>query len=285
MVDRRGNVVGIISQREIYRALTSLSGLEKRGIQLAMILEDKPGSIKEVTDVIRGKGARLVSILTSYDRVPEGYRRAYIRAYAIERKSLSEMIEELKQKARVLYVVDHKTDSREIIEEPDFDGRRVAEDKSSSLVQNGKIILATDFSENSLPARDLALKYAKTLEADLHVVHVVDTRYDVYLGYAADVDSVRHKIGEMVESYMDETVKDCKKVWGRVETHVLSGRPYEEIVRFAKKENAHLIVMGNPRMDGAHSRVGGQHSRERTPKGSVSRPGGTLLKRRRLTVL
>lgn len=257
VVDGTGKVVGIISQREIYRALTSLSGLEKRGIQLAFLLEDRPGSIKEVTDIIRGRGARLVSILTSYDRVPAGYRRAYIRAYAVERATLPEMIDELRQKARLLYLVDLRADRREIIEEPGAEANGAAEAKPSSLVDNGKIILATDFSENSIPARDLALEYAKTLKAALYIVHVIDTRYDVYLGYAADVTSVRHKIGEMVETYMADTFKECKKVWDRVETRVTSGRPYEEILRFADKENAHLIVMGTHGWTGVtHALVG-----------------------------
>lgn len=244
VLDQSGKVVGLISQREIYQALTSLSGLAKRGIQLALLLEDRPGSIKEVTDIIRSRGARLVSILTSYDRVPEGYRRAYIRAYAVERSTLPEMLEEVSHKTKLMYMVDHRTDQREIFEEPDLDLRKAGCVRAASLVYGGKIVLATDFSENSIPARELALKYAETLQADLHIIHVVDTRYNIYLAYTTDVDTVQRKIREMVTASMDETVKECKKVWDRVEAHVWSGRPEEEIVRFAAKENAHLLVMG-----------------------------------------
>ena len=257
VVDESGKVVGIISQQEIYEALSSLSGLAKRGIQLALLLEDRPGSIKEVTDVIRSHGARLVSILTSYDRVPEGYRRAYIRAYAVDRSTLAEMLEEVTQKARLLYMVDHKTDRREIREEPDFDMRKAAHDRTSSLVNGGKILLATDFSDNSIPARELALKYAKTLQADLHIVHVMDTTYDGYLVYGAYITEVSRMMDEMINASMEQTVKECKKVWERIESHVLSGRPEAEIVRFAAKENAHLIVMGTHGWTGViHALVG-----------------------------
>ena len=257
VVDKTGKVVGVISQQAIYQALTSLSGLSKRGIQLALLLEDKPGSIKEVTDVIRKRGARLVSILTSYDRVPDGYRRVYIRAYAVERSAMSEMLEEIRQKAKLLYMVDHKDDRREIFEEPDAPITKAGEERPASLTNNGQILLATDFSQNSIPARTLALEYAKMLHADLHILHVIDTRFDGYLAYAADVGEVRGRIDQMVQGYMDETVRECKKVWDRIESHVRSGRPEEEIVRFAVKENCHLIVMGTHGATGlTHALVG-----------------------------
>jgi acetoin utilization protein AcuB len=108
-----GKLVGIITQMDLFRALISLSGLEKRGIQFAFQLEDAPGSIKQVTDIIRGHGGRLVSILSSYDHVPAGYRYVYIRSYGLDRADLPKLREELRQKAILLYMVDHKEDKRE----------------------------------------------------------------------------------------------------------------------------------------------------------------------------
>jgi acetoin utilization protein AcuB len=108
-----GKLVGIITQMDLFRALISLSGLERRGVQFAFQIEDRPGSIKEVTDVIRSHGGRLVSILSSYDRVPSGYRYVYVRAYGLDRADLPKLLEELREKATLLYVVDHKEDKRE----------------------------------------------------------------------------------------------------------------------------------------------------------------------------
>ena len=44
-----------------------------------MTIEDRPGSIKEVADIIRKYGFRLQGILTSYEGVKEGRRRVVIR--------------------------------------------------------------------------------------------------------------------------------------------------------------------------------------------------------------
>lgn len=113
VVDKEGRVLGLVTKQEMFKALISLSGLERRGIHLAFQLEDKPGSIKEVTDIIRGHGGRLVSILTSYERAPVGYRHVYVRAHSLDRADIPKMLEELRQKGTVLYLVDHRDDKRE----------------------------------------------------------------------------------------------------------------------------------------------------------------------------
>ena len=114
VVDAAGELKGIITKSDMFRALMSLSGLSHRGVLFGFLLEDKPGSIKEITDVIRSYNARLVSILSSYDMAPEGYRNVYIRAFNIDREKLGSLTEELKQKAKMLYMVDHKENVREI---------------------------------------------------------------------------------------------------------------------------------------------------------------------------
>ncbi len=113
VVDTTGKLVGIITQREIFLALLSLTGFGKKGIQIAVEVDDRPGSIKEVTDVVRNAGGRLVSLLTSYERVPPGHRRLYVRAWAVDRDRLPSVLEEIKQKAKLLYYVDHRENKRE----------------------------------------------------------------------------------------------------------------------------------------------------------------------------
>ena len=114
VVDQNGQLVGIITQTDLFRVLISLTGVGKGGIQFAFQLEDRPGSIKEVADIIRLYGGRMVSILTSYDGVPEGYRKVFIRMHSIERDRLQQLKEELSYKAALIYMVDHRENIREI---------------------------------------------------------------------------------------------------------------------------------------------------------------------------
>ncbi len=117
VVDESGKVIGVITQSDIFRVLIALTGVGNRGIQFAFKLEDRPGSIKEVADVVRDFGGRMVSILTSYENVESGYRKVYIRMHSIDRQKLGQLKDVLRQKAQVLYMVDHRMNNREIYSE------------------------------------------------------------------------------------------------------------------------------------------------------------------------
>ncbi len=114
VLSKNGEVVGVITKADIFKALISLTGLKRKGIQFAFELEDRPGSIKEVSDLIRKYGSRMASILSSYDRVKEGHRKVYIRMYGFDRSQLEQLKEELREKADLLYMVDLRENKREI---------------------------------------------------------------------------------------------------------------------------------------------------------------------------
>ena len=105
VVDDRGQIVGIITQTDIFKVLVLFTGVKKAGIQFAFQLEDRPGSIKEVSDIMRNYGCLLVSILSGQD-VQAGYRRVYIRVRDCDKERLEELKERLRAKANVLYVID-----------------------------------------------------------------------------------------------------------------------------------------------------------------------------------
>jgi acetoin utilization protein AcuB len=114
VVDSKGNIVGAITKNDLFRALISLSGFGKKGIQFAFLLEDRPGSIKEIADIIRKFNARMASILSTYDNSHQGYRKVIIRIYDIDRQNMPKLKDELKHKAKLLYMVDHRDNVREI---------------------------------------------------------------------------------------------------------------------------------------------------------------------------
>lgn len=116
VTEKNGKLAGVVTRSDIFRLIISLTGVGKRGIQFAFRTLDRPGCIRELTDAIRAYGGRLSSILSSYERVPKGYRRLFIRAYGIDRPSLGRLKEILAQKATLLYTVDHREKQREIYE-------------------------------------------------------------------------------------------------------------------------------------------------------------------------
>ena len=115
VVDEEGNIIGAITQTDIFRVIISLTGVARRGIQFAVEVEDRPGSIKAVSDIIREYGGRMASILTSYDLAPMGFRRVYIRMYGIDRFKLHKLKEALEEQARMIYMVDRLETRRKIL--------------------------------------------------------------------------------------------------------------------------------------------------------------------------
>ncbi|MGD2151228.1 MAG: CBS and ACT domain-containing protein [Desulfobacterales bacterium] len=112
----QGDIVGVITKSDIFKVLISLAGIGKRGIQMAIQIEDRPGSMKGITRAIRDLGGRMVSILTSYEKVPDGFRNVYIRFFDLDRRVLETLKENISEISKVLYIVDHRENKRDIFE-------------------------------------------------------------------------------------------------------------------------------------------------------------------------
>ncbi|MDO4768583.1 MAG: CBS and ACT domain-containing protein [Pseudomonadota bacterium] len=98
-----GDMVGIMTQNEVYRVLLSITGVYHGGIQLGFKLADERGTLKNLLDCLRGYKARVISILTSYDQVEEGYRQVFIRIRDMDKSVLNELRQELAEKYNLLF--------------------------------------------------------------------------------------------------------------------------------------------------------------------------------------
>jgi acetoin utilization protein AcuB len=105
VVDEQGAVVGILTQSDVFRAFMHITGILQGGVQFALRLEDRPGLIKEVVDLLRAKGARFVSLLTSYTSAQEGYRDIYLRVKNMSTEAIRAAEKELSIPHEVLYVI------------------------------------------------------------------------------------------------------------------------------------------------------------------------------------
>jgi acetoin utilization protein AcuB len=105
VVDGGGKVVGIITQSDVFRAFMHITGALQGGVQFGLRLEDRPGLIKEVVDLLRARGARFVSLLSSYTTSEEGYRDVYIRVKDLSPDGVAQAKAELASRFEVLYVI------------------------------------------------------------------------------------------------------------------------------------------------------------------------------------
>jgi CBS-domain-containing membrane protein len=115
VVDDKGHIMGIITQRDILRALLSVISMDKTGYQFAFKIKDRPGRISdELIKVVHDHGGRIASIMTSYKKAPVGYRYGYIQVYNLVPEKLPQLIEVFKKKTSLLYVVDSVQDKKEV---------------------------------------------------------------------------------------------------------------------------------------------------------------------------
>lgn len=105
VVNGQQNLIGVITETDIFKALIHITGVYSGNIQFALCLKDKPGSVHEVADIIRNMGGRVVSILTSYDLADKGYRNVYFRLKHMKQDQLAKLVNILEEKFTVLYTV------------------------------------------------------------------------------------------------------------------------------------------------------------------------------------
>lgn len=114
VLNAAGKLVGVITKNDIFRALISLTGINKKGIQFAVRIKDRPGAIKEISDIIRAHGGRIASVLSTSRRSEEGFLYVYIRVYGLDMPGRTRLKEVIREHSTLLYVVDHDENKREI---------------------------------------------------------------------------------------------------------------------------------------------------------------------------
>lgn len=110
-----------------------------------------------------------------------------------------------------------------------------------------KIVLATDFSETSAAAREMALNMRDNLAAELDVVHAFDpVSFEMPAPYyfmpGAD-NWLRDRLDNLREQGKKGLEDHCREM-GVKRFHFLEGNPGEEIVKHAENDGADLIIVG-----------------------------------------
>ena len=95
VVDDDNKLVGIITESDIFKVLTSITGVRSGGMQLAFELPNERGTLRPVLDALREKSQGFISILTAH--TPDSpVRRVYIRVQPMSLEEEKELAAAMK---------------------------------------------------------------------------------------------------------------------------------------------------------------------------------------------
>ncbi|MCO6436109.1 MAG: universal stress protein [Phycisphaerae bacterium] len=114
-------------------------------------------------------------------------------------------------------------------------------------IRFSNILFPTDFSDVSMQAAPYAVELARTFDAQLHALYILDEAYQYWSGMGPESIPVGPPPEELLElareRMLDFKAKFLSDVKREALVHIGVGRPFAEIIAFAREHEIDLIVM------------------------------------------
>lgn len=148
------------------------------------------------------------------------------------------------------------------------------------MIEMKNLLFPTDFSDFSAYAASFAVAFARDYGAKLHVLHVIELPLGMpdALALKTSESELREKTRELAQKELEsaatpETVRDLA-----YEFACVKGKPFVEIIKFARDRKIDMIVMGTHGRSAVESAVLGSTSEKVVRKApcpvlTVRRPG------------
>jgi nucleotide-binding universal stress UspA family protein len=110
-----------------------------------------------------------------------------------------------------------------------------------------RILCPVDFSDSSLKALEYAMTLAEEADADLLLMHVIEgvpDNPDWQQPLDASILEYLRLSEQNALQRLRALIPADAREWCRPHETLVAGKPYEEILRLAREQDAHLIVMG-----------------------------------------
>jgi len=90
VVNSNSEVIGVLTIQEALEAMTEMSAMDEHGIRINLTLQDKPGELKKVIDVLANNRINILSILTLKD---DNNRLVSIKVDSKDAESVASILE------------------------------------------------------------------------------------------------------------------------------------------------------------------------------------------------
>lgn len=109
-----------------------------------------------------------------------------------------------------------------------------------------KIMVGCDFSRDSELALEYSLSIAQEFESELHLVHVVEPSgyKDLFKLQNQTGEKFKEELYEMIKEKLNALVPRDALDWIHLDTRLLVGKPYAELIRYAGMHEIDMIALG-----------------------------------------
>lgn len=101
VVDSNDKLVGIVTESDIFKTFISITGSRTESVQMAFVLENKPGTLRAILDRLKEAQARVVTVLSNIR--DDGRRGVTLRFRGEERAVEDALIKEFCEQGTVQY--------------------------------------------------------------------------------------------------------------------------------------------------------------------------------------
>jgi len=109
-----------------------------------------------------------------------------------------------------------------------------------------KILVGCDFSTDANLALEYSLSMAQEFESELHLVHVIEPSgyKNLFKLPQGSGEKIKQDLYDMIKEKLNSLVPEDALDWIRLDTRLLAGKPYAELVRYARMNDIDLIALG-----------------------------------------
>ncbi len=105
VVDGKGNLVGIITEQDVFEALIRITGARVPSYRVSMCIADKEHAVQEICDMMRDYKHKCISILNTYYEVQPGKREVIVR-FQMAAEDKEKVVEKFKEKFDNVLVIE-----------------------------------------------------------------------------------------------------------------------------------------------------------------------------------
>ena len=109
-VMENGHLVGVLTKSDVFRCFASYTGTVNKGQIFGFNLEDVPGLVKKISEMIGSAGGRLSSIMSTQGPMGKSFRRVFFYTRDVDPAQFETLVNRLHGAGELTYVADLSRD-------------------------------------------------------------------------------------------------------------------------------------------------------------------------------